>query len=635
MHNVKFGSFDFNRSQNYPHRLLFVTLMFTICVIVIPLRGMADRSIILRNFLKRSNQQSDASARLASCMTTFISEYFEDPDHMSLLLPQVLRTTSGLVETLLKKLHGRSSTVYTLDVRLTDTMLKYEISPNVIILSESVIALEKSDFSFMNYYKHDCNLVIALTNPFVDEESFLNDVGALTQGMRLRSIPKLAILASVEEAVLFADSLAVRIGKSYAPAKPRLLGRCGRRSAANAIRWSFADKTESWPVASTINAAIFDNFPYAFITKDNAGRPIFGGIEGSMVEEIVRSMNIELKRKVINWTDNSTIQEELDLRLLNASDDLVFGGCFRYPHLETQYTVSYGIVYVTWMVPTFPNVSLRGLIASFNPSVWYAIICTFIVGGLAKFLIRDISILNIAALVLGVSLQRQPARNSSRIQFISWTLFGFFLTQFYLGSLADQLIRTSDEQLNTMEELVDSGLMLGGLDQYVDLLKTSNDTDEHEKIMRTIYDKYILFEKDVYAKQFLDLEEGENSSLALLVTLNLTSIHQKSRKHVHIIDETVVSYPLALGTWKGFPYLKEFNFKIQALIQAGFINFWAKKAILYSEDYYEKPDEEEDNKSTLDLNDIAPAFLLLIIGYLGGICLLIMEVIFYPSRILM
>jgi len=614
--------------------------MFAVRAIVIqPLQ--ADRLITSRRVIFAEGPielaRSNTSSILAPCTSAFIDEYFEDPDPVSLLLPEVSRSAADFVETLMKQLHVRSS-VYLLDTRyLTNITPKQNdiSSTNVIILLESAV-FEEGDLSFTNYCGRDCNFTIVLTSPFDNQESFLSDAGLLTQEMWLRSILKFAILASLgNETILFAESLAIRVGRSYTPAKPRLLGRC-EPTADAAIRWSFAKSESVYDVAATsINAAIFDHSPYSFINdKAVSDQPKFCGIEGWMVEEIVRSMGVQLSREVLEWADNDMIQEELNSRLKNATDDLVFGGLIWYPNAETQYTVSYGSVYIAWVIPKLPNVSLRGLISSFRPNVWYTIICTFVIGGFARLLLRDISFLDIIALFLGVSIKRRPTRISAKFQFISWTMFGFFLTQFYLGSLADQLIRTTDQQIDTMQELIDSGLMLGGLEQSLNFLQVYNETDRYDQIIRAIHDKYIVFKKRSYIKQFMDLMEGRNNTLALLVMLNLTDVHYKSsQKNIHVVKQTVGTYPLALGTWASFPYLKEFNYKIQVLVQAGLIKFWSNLAILYHERYYEKPDDADD-LDTLDLSDIAPAFLLLVIGYLAGFFLLIVEVIFYPSRIL-
>lgn len=592
-------------------------------VTVVSSRRMTDQSVILKNFMKRQNQRDEASKYLIPCTATFIKEYFEYPNEISLLLPDMSQDISVLIEPLMNELHITNA-IYTLNVSLINVMEMYDVMTNVVILSKSGITLEVNDSSFVNYCEHECNLIIVLTNLFTDEESFLIEASTLVQQMSLQSIFKLEILASVGDSVLLASSLPVRINESYALAEPAFSGRCEQQSTAT--RWQhFANKTKTLLDTKTINAAMFNNFPFAFFTN-HTNHLSFDGVESSMVEEIARSMGIKLNRETIEFMYDTPLKTEIYLRLYNATDDLVFGGVLWDFSRKMAYTTCYGVVHIAWIIPFEINVSLRGLIAPFDTNIWYAIICTLIAGGLIKlFFIRDITFLDIAGLVLGVPVFRQPMKNSSRIQFISWTLFGFFLTQLYLGSLAEYLMRVSDMQIDSMEELANSRLKLGGTQRFTDLLQTP---DKEDNVERMIRDKFFIFEQHNYSKQFLDLVEGRNTSFALLVMLNLTQNPSKIGS-AYVIPEAVGSYPLAFVTRQDFPYLSEFNFKIQMLVQTGLVQFWSDMAMLKENHYIAK--EEDD--STLEIDDIAPAFFLLIIGYLGGFCLLIIEVIFYPFKL--
>ncbi|XP_012532495.1 uncharacterized protein LOC105834503 [Monomorium pharaonis] len=635
MNNIKLEPFgrniklNFHRVQDCPHRTFLIALTSVAFVTVILSQHTSDQSVILKNFMKHQNQRDKVFKYLTLCTATFIKEYFEDLDQISFFLPDVLPDDiSDVVEPLMNDLRV-TRTIYILNVSQINVTDTYNILTNVVILSESGIALEVNDSSFINYCEYDCNFVIVLTNLFNDKESFLMEAGIFVQQMSLRSIFKLEILASVGDSVLLASSLPVRTNESYALAEPAYSGRCDI-VGATAIRWQhFANKTKSLLDTSTVNAAMFNNFPFTFFIND-INR--FGGVEGSMVEEIAHSINIKLNREIIEWTQ-TTMQAELYLRLYNATNDLVFGGILWDSSRKVAYTTCYGMVHISWIVPVETNVSLRGLIAPFNKDIWFAIICVLIVGGLVKlFFIRDITFLDIAALIFGVSVFRRPTKTSSRIQFLSWTVFSFFLTQLYLGSLADHLISTSDMQIESMEELVNSGLKIGGTQRFVNLfVEVPNKADVEDHVGQMIRKKVFILKQQDYNNQFLDLVEGRNTSLALLVMLNLTKNHRQSNiGHGHIIKETVGSFPLAFVTRKGFPYLREFNFKILLFVQAGLVEFWSNLATLNK--IYYKMEDEEDDDSKIDINDIAPAFLLLIIGYLGGCCLLIIEVIFYPSK---
>ena len=622
MNNTKF---DFHLLQNYSRCVFFITLMFITFVTMVSSQRRTDQSIISKNFTERQNQCNKALNYLIPCTVTFIKEYFEYPEQISFLLPDVLQDVSDVAELLMNELHVTSVT-YTLNVSLND-METYDTLTNVVILLENGIAFETNNSSFVNHCEYNCDFIVVLTDLFADEESFLIEAGTLVQQMSLRSIFKLQILASVGDSVLRASSLSVRTNDSYALAEPALSGRCEQK-AYIAIRWqNFTNKTESLFSANILNTAMFDNFPFASL-KNDTNHLRFGGVEGSMVEEIANNLNIKLNRELIESAHGIPLNTEIYLRLHNATNDLMFGGILWNSSRKMTYTTCYGMVQISWMIPIETNVSLRGLIAPFSMNIWCAIFCVLIIGGLVKlFFIREITFLDIIALIFNVAVS-QPKRVSSRIQFISWALFGFFLTQLYLGSLADYLISTSDMQIETTEELAKSGFMIGGTQQFANLLQTS-DNDDRQDNFKQIIKNFCLLNHHEYINQFVEIAEGRNDSLALLVMLNLTNYH-RNIGYGHITKDTMGSYPLAFVTRQGFPYLKEFNFRIQIFVQVGLVEYWSNMATL-RQSYSNK---EKENDSKLEIDDIAPAFFLLIMGYLGGFCLLIIEVIFYPSKLL-
>lgn len=622
--------FDFYQPQDFPNRFSFLIILISVVsAIVTPLQRSTDGRILWKNFVEEQNQR-EKSSRLITCAVPFIEEYFEYADRISFLVSVLLDDASAFLKPLMTEL-PISSTVYSLSfVEPIDALETYDVSENIVILAKSAITLETNYSYFVDYCKSECAFIIMLTNLFVDEESFLIQAGEIVEQMSLQSVFKLAILALIEESVLLASSIPIRIEEVYVFAEPALLGRCQWESAT-AIRWQrFGTKSSSFN-ASVVNAAIYKNFPYAYMINDkNNSR--FGGIEGSMVEEIASNMNLKLNRNVIEWQQNITMHTQLYLRLNNATDDLIFGGLLWDPNGKTKYMTCYGMIQVVWLIPMKTNVSFRGLITPFSPSVWYAIISTLFLSGLVKhFLIHDVSFLDMAALVLGVATNR-PNKTSSKILFLSYSLFGFFLTQLYLGSLADQLQSATDSQIESMEQLVKSGLQIGGTQRLAQLLQTPDKIDQGN-VEQTIRENLIIFKQQDYIDLFSEIIEGSNTSLALLVMLNLTDIRRLSNlKHAHIMKETVGSYPLALATWQGFPYLDEFNFKIQMLVQTGLVEFWSNMEAL-NKSYITMNDDKDD--CYIDMDDLAPAFLLLIIGYFGGFCLLIIEVILYPSQVLL
>lgn len=626
--DIRLSLFNFHQLQDYSRRFFLFIILISTAFAIVTQRATEGR-VLWKNLVEDDNKR-EKSSRLISCAVPFIEEYFEYSDRISLLVSDMLEDASTFIKPLMNELPV-SGTVYALANESIDVIETYDISDNIVVLSNSAITLETNYSCFVDYCKHKCSFVIMLTNLLADEESFLIEANMIIKQLSLQSMFKLAILALIEESVLLAGSIPIRINELYALAVPALLGRCQQESNT-AIQWQRSETKSSPFNASVVNAAMFHNFPYAYFVsdKDNVR---FGGVEGWMVEAIANNMKLILNRDEIQWKQN-TIDKELYLRLMNATDDLIFGGLLWDPNRKIEYMTSYGMVHIAWLVPMKANVSFRGLITPFSPNVWYAIICTLFISGLVKhLLIHDITFLDMAALVLGVVINC-PKKTASKILFMAYTLFGFFLSQLYLGSLADQLQSATDSQIESMEELVTSGLQMGGSQRLAQLLETPDEIDEGN-IEQTIRENFIVFKQHDYIDLLLDIIKGDNDSLALLVMLNLTDIHQFSNlENAFIMKEFVGSYPLAFATWLGFPYLSDFNFKIQMFVQTGLTEFWSNMAEINRSDCTMN-DEDLTDQNNIEIDDLAPAFLLLIIGYFGGCFLLILEVIFYPSELLL
>lgn len=632
----RFGSY--RETGAYTRGFWFVILISSVSTIVTPLEAqrMSGQSIISKEIMGRQQDQRDDSS-LLSCLMAYIEDYFDMPDWVSIVLPDDLGDIPDLTELFMSELRRKGKAVYTLNVGNLSVIKTYDGAADPIILAENASVLEGKDICLANHCKHDCDFMIVLTMPFDDEESFLAEVDKLTQGLCLRSIFELVILALVGDSAVIAGSPSSRIDGLYTIANATVLGRCVQGDAG-VIQWQHEVSRNGTGLPfkeNVINVGAFMNLPYTKMQLKYSGNMTFGGIEGRMVEQIARSIDVQLNREIIKWTNKTIIQDELKLRLHDKmSSDLVLGGLLWDNDLNVEYTNSYGLVSIKWLVPIHMNISMRGLIMPFRWGVWLSIIGTLILGGLVKhFLIRDTTFLDLASLFLCTATNRQPVRTSGRIQFISWALFGFFITQFYLGSLADQLMNASAAQMENMDELIESDLQIGGTEKLVNLLDSSDDDDEDDdNVRQVIREKYVIFEEDVYIKHMADIIKGKKRDLALLVMLNLTNIHKMVNVgHGHIMKETMTTYPLGFATWRGFPYLKDINFKIQMLRQTGIVQFMSEIDMLNTDNY----DDSDDENNNIDIMDIAPAFLLLIMGLGGGCLLFIVEILFYPSPYLL
>ena len=286
---------------------------------------------------------------------------------------------------------------------------------------------------------------------------------------------------------------------------------------------------------------------------------------------------------------------------------------------------------MVWLIPVVPNVSLRGLIAPFQNSVWYAVGVVLILTILIKILIlRDITFLDVFALVIGTSPSAQPIKLSSRIQFVSWAFFGYVLSQSYLASLAGVLVEAANQQIETMEELIFAGIQFGGTKQHRELFAVTDADDDDfyddisdSDVIQAIYNNFVVLQHAEYVQHLGDLINGRNKDMALVAMLNVSSTERRFDKtKVQPLKEPLGIYPLAFAVSKGLPYLDQINKKIMTLDEGGFVQFWERSYI--GLDAYLSGDDASSD--IIGLHQLVPGFLLLIIGLLAGIVAFFSEI---------
>ncbi|KAK2587947.1 hypothetical protein KPH14_004033 [Odynerus spinipes] len=613
--------------------------------------GDGNRSLIIAETMERY-ERNRLFSRSMPCIAKFLQDHsmsFRYP--MSVFLQNssnVERGTSVEIDLLVRTLQTETVT-YTLNNVYKENDRNANVTSTVIVVVvENSIDIKRINCSYVRMCTYECEFVIIVARIFENDESFFREADALQQSMWLESVGRLVILGSTRETVLLAGTRSFKPEEFCAPSAPVLLGSCRTRPTA-AVRGSTAWRLDAGPITGrdlsmngcTLVVAYYDEPPYSFVNNETTDERILG-LEGIMIEEILYSMNARLSREMVSSFSTNKSDEE-DFRMImdqtgdNGPADLLIGGLLWNPNEETDYTMAYDMVPVVWMTPVKANVSLRGLVAPFTMFVWVAILCVIFLGIVVQlFLIKGISFLDILALILGISVFRRPEQPSSRVLFLCWSLFGFFVAQYYLASLADQLVNASNLQIETMKELLSSGLELGGTLSYADLLNDIDEKDDDEEedlVVRSIREKFRVLTYESYVRQLSDLLNGKDQSMALVVKLNVSNTRLNLLKgHVHALKENMGNHPLAIATWRGFPCLKKINIKMQELLEAGMMKYWARLFILNG-NYY-RSNENTNSDSDLNLDSVVPGFLLLIIGYLLGFCILIVEIIAYPSKLL-
>lgn len=579
-----------------------------------------DRGLIVEDVTNAEKEREEFS-KSTPCIASFLNRA-ADPAWTSLM---ILDDTEDVGRSFATSLQDRFAFLKYSGEMEFDTK---EYALNAILLMSNATSF-RDDVYAIDPCTRDCPFFVVMTDAFRDEDAFLEETDALIRAMWTRRIFTVLVLARVGHDVLAARATSFRPEQPCAPSFPIVLDKCGTSS------WDTNSRTEP-PKGNKkciLRIAYFDEPPYVIATNETGS---LLGFEGMLTEEVLRNRKVE--RAKVTWSGNATFVEQIREVLYQENADLVVGRVLLQPQQDIDYSSSYDMLKVVWLIPKVTNVSLKGLIQPFHPYVWAALGGALILAVLVKiFLIPDLAYLDIFALIIGASIATRPGKLSAKIQYISWSIFGLFLMEVYVDALADQLINTSETKITTTEELLSSSFGIGGTTAFEALfLEDALEEGNGGVVFSRIHEKFVTFDRDEYVGLYNDIVEGKNSSYALMILLNSSRSEGIDTLHAYTMSTDVIySFPLALAVWKGFPKLKRVNTKIRDFIDTGIFDHMIKLAIQKGRlaMMFEFA-EEEEYKMNLHLQHFVPAFLLMIIGFSIGFLSIIVEIALYPSELL-
>lgn len=577
------------------------------------------RRLIIESLLDEENQREEFLTSIP-CINSFLEKYVHRPDRISFVAIDNEESIQNIVQSFVRSLYNYSAFFkHTVDLDFET----HESALSTIVLMQNANSLEDNHY-ILEPCDRACPFITILISSFQDEESFLEHADVVMQSMWSRRIATVVILAKVGDSVLAAGSLTFQPGKICTVSPPVILDKCEGNSWSK-LKHISAPKTNG----CVLKVAYFEQSPYVIVGNDSKR---LSGFEGALTEEALRGQEIE--REKVVWNDNTSYAEQVQMYIYNdINADFVIGRILQQSYEDIDYSSSYDTSKVVWLVPKVPNVSLKGLVQPFQQYVWAAVGGSILLGCVVKiFLFRDLSFLDIFALIIGVSTARQPTRLSTKIHFLAWCIFGLFLTQLYVDSLADQLINMSDLKLETMKELISSSFQIGGTAAFARLFEIF----DQDEIVESVRKKFVIFDQDAYLKQYYDLLDGTNSSFALVIVLNSSRSDAIETTQAYTITTDVIcSFPLALATWKGSPYLEHLNEEINKYIDFGILDFLIQSALEKNlRAMLSQTAQDEEYKTELHLQQFVPAFLLVAIGFSSGFLFIILEVVLYPSKLL-
>lgn len=275
------------------------------------------------------------------------------------------------------------------------------------------------------------------------------------------------------------------------------------------------------------------------------------------------------------------------------------------------------------------------MLCIFEVETWALSIAILIISGISWYLFgratpeklahKDglLCVLNSWCVFIGVSTNNRPNFAPLRIFFITLTLYALNLTTIYTSKLIRVFTQPAlDRQIDTVEELIDSNIPLGGREEYSDWFENDSPIDI---IIGKLYNDSEVFWP--WEENFASVARGER-----IILTNRNLVLSKSLNDIFAFPTDAFASPLQMFSERGFPLLKRYSTLLSYMIDAGIISklhsdFIYDVTVL---DHIRKHEiqSDEDSQIVLSLHHMDGAFTILLLGaafsfviFIGELCI--------------
>ncbi|XP_047988207.1 glutamate receptor ionotropic, delta-2 [Leguminivora glycinivorella] len=439
----------------------------------------------------------------------------------------------------------------------------------------------------------------------------------------------------------------------------------------------FADKTRNLN-AEVLNVVYLDHVPSVVVSKHNDTNKI-GGVEIEILNTLAEKMNFKPNLyQSVNAEYHKWGQKQANGSFSGLIGEIVSGADVALGNLQyTPYHLALmdlGLPYTaqcfTFLTPeALTDNSWKTLILPFKLYMWIAVLLVLLMTGaifhgLARcyghllryqrehyvltdkhdhdrepaglYLFGSVanSILYTYGMLVVVSLPRLPGGGAVRLLTGAYWLYCILLGVSYRASMTAILANPAPTvTIDTLQELVDSGLVCGGwgaeterfFDESLDEIgqrigerfQTIDDPDEAAaKVARGVFAYY---ENEYYLKYLSVKRKNWDVSMETQNATNASSVKVAGDRDLHIMSDCVVNIPISLGFHKNSPLKPLADEYTRRAVEVGLVGKWLGDAMA---PLRARDSADNELKALMNLNKLYGAFIALAIGYfLSFVCL--------------
>uniref|UniRef100_A0A8W9BMM3 Ionotropic glutamate receptor C-terminal domain-containing protein n=1 Tax=Phlebotomus papatasi TaxID=29031 RepID=A0A8W9BMM3_PHLPP len=354
------------------------------------------------------------------------------------------------------------------------------------------------------------------------------------------------------------------------------------------------------------------------------------GIELALVRVIWDQMKFDPEIVCTNMS-RGDIEDGVATDLLNElverRCDLLIGSFFPDNDLEDfGQSVTYMEDSYTWYAPLAEyRAPWKSLLVIFLYSTWLLLIFSLIWAGsmwyvLGRFSHREnhhhklyiLCLLNAWQVLIGISTNNRPNHMPLRLLFISIALYGLNIATIYTSKLITVFTNpVFDDQIDTREKILISGLPFGGRAEYHDWFDNG---DEIDKVVLKRFNISADFQPTT--ESLVRVREGKQ----ILLANRMFVLSNNYNDLIFGFRDNVFSNPMEIITTKGFPLLLDFNNIISILKDNG-ITFKLYNDFMYNITILARmrTTNNEEIDTVLTVKHLQGPFIILLYGYILSI----------------
>ncbi|XP_055700520.1 uncharacterized protein LOC129800270 [Phlebotomus papatasi] len=362
------------------------------------------------------------------------------------------------------------------------------------------------------------------------------------------------------------------------------------------------------------------------------------GIELALIRVIWDQMKFDPEIVCTNMS-RGDIEDGVATDLLNElverRCDLLIGSFFPDNDLEDfGQSVTYMEDSYTWYAPLAEyRAPWKSLLVIFLYSTWLLLIFSLIWAGsmwyvLGRFSHREnhhhklyiLCLLNAWQVLIGISTNNRPNHMPLRLLFISIALYGLNIATIYTSKLITVFTNPIfDDQIDTREKILISGLPFGGRAEYHDWFDNGDETD---KVVLKRFNISADFQPTT--ESLVRVREGKQ----ILLANRMFVLSNNYNDLIFGFRDNVFSNPMEIITTKGFPLLLDFNNIISILKDNG-ITFKLYNDFMYNITILARmrTTNNEEIDTVLTMKHLQGPFIILLYGYILSIIVFCGELI--------